>query len=216
MNDFTYKYFSNCNNPEKWIIFLHGYNNTIDEMNDIFSALLNRISSLGIIAPIGKYTSATDNNRHSWWKISGFDSDGKRLKPQTDIEEIAKIYKKAGSIALSTANELNEFITKLQKKYNFSDTQTSIIGFSQGAMLSLWTALSRTKKVNVCFSLSGLVIDADLLKGNIKSHPNIYLMHGKLDKQVQYKCLNYSQQTLEKLAHEILIEQTDFIASIIK
>ena len=228
MNDFRYQYLSNCNNPEKWIIFLHGYNNTIDEMSHVFNSLLDKTSRLGIIVPIGKHTSSTDINRHSWWKISGFDAKGKRLDPQTDITEIANIYNQAGNIAFATASELNVFIDKLQQQYNFSDAQTSIVGFSQGAMLSLWTALSRTKKINACFSLSGLVIAANLLKNNIKTHPNIYLMHGKKDKQVQHKCLEYSVQTLkdfglkpvaityENLGHEVITEQTDFIASVLK
>lgn len=228
MNDFSYQYFSNSDNPDKWMFFLHGYNNTQEEMISVYKKLLDKTESLAIISPIGKQVSAIDNNRHSWWKISGFDVDGKRLKSQTPVEEIADIYNQVGRVLFVTANEVNNFIDTMQQKYNFTDKQTYIGGFSQGAMLGIWTSLIRKNQVKACFSCSGLVVADKYLNDKIISKPKIYLMHGKQDKQVLYKCLDYSSKTLEMLGvnakaitfenlnHEINDEEIEFMASNLK
>ena len=228
MADFLYQCYTNSDSPENWILFLHGYNNTSEEMSQIYFKLLNKIKNLGIIAPQGKFISAKDTNRKSWYKISGFDVGGKRLQETTSVEEIVSIYNKAGDVLSTTSDDLNAFLTDMQKQYNFIDNQTYIAGFSQGAMLAIWTALSRENKVKGCFSFSGLVAANKYLDSKIKSYPEIYLLHGKKDKQVQFKCLDFSLKTLQEkqikatslvfdnLDHEISDEQIDCISEIIK
>ena len=207
---------------------MHGYNNTYEEMLHIYNALLLKTQNLAIVAPVGKKISTKDNKRHSWWKVSGFDIEGKRLMSETPVEEIADIYNQVGQELLLTATEINDFIDNIQKQYNFTDKQTYIAGFSQGAMLGIWTSLIRKNKIGGCFSCSGLVAANVHLNDKIKSKPKVYLMHGKQDKQVQYKCMDYSVDTLktlgvdaiavtyENLDHEVSNEEIDFIASEIK
>lgn len=228
MSKFSYKSFSNCDNPTKWMIFLHGYNNTQEEMHQIYQQLLDKNDNLAIITPIGNHQSITDDNRHSWWKISGFDSEGKRFNPETTVEEIAEIYNQVGNILFSTATQLNDFIDEMQNKYNFTDNQTYIAGFSQGAMLGIWTSLIRKNTIKACFSCSGLVVSDKLLIDKLVSKPKIYMIHGRKDNKVLYKCLEYSFKTLKKLkldvcavtfddlSHEISSEEVEFIVSKLK
>ena len=199
MTQFLYQYLSNCEKPEKWLFFLHGYNNTQDEMSHIYNGLLHKTKKLAIIAPIGQQVSSTDSNRHSWWKVSNFDANGKRIKPETSIEEIVDIYNQIGSVLELTANQINTFIDNSQQKYGFTDKQTYIAGFSQGAMLGIWTSLIRDKQIAGCFSCSGLVASVLSLKDKIKSKPDIYLLHGNKDKQVLYKCHDYNKYILKSL-----------------
>ncbi len=227
MKTFSYKYISRSDNPEKWMFFLHGYNNTQDEMLHIYEGLLTKVKGLAIVAPVGNYTSSTDEKRKSWWKISGFDIEGKRLKQETPVEEIANIYNQVGKVLLKTANELNEFIDNFQNKYKFTDSQTYIGGFSQGAMLGIWTSLIRKHAIKGCFSCSGLVAANTYLYNKICAKPNVYLLHGKQDKQVLYKCMDYNLKTLENigvkteaitfksLAHEVSQEEVNFMADIL-
>lgn len=228
MTEFAYKYYKNSDTPDKWLFFLHGYNNTQEEMLHIYKGLLEKTKNLAIVAPIGKQISSTDESRHSWWKVSGFDSEGKRLKIETPVEEIADIYNTVGNILLLTANQVNDFIDTIQKKYNFNDSQTYIGGFSQGAMLGIWTSLIRKHSVKGCFSCSGLVAANEYLNDKIRSNPKIYLLHGKQDKQVLYKCLDYSVKTLkemkieataisyENLSHAVNHEEIEFMSSKLK
>lgn len=228
MAEFLYQHYTNSDTPKNWVLFLHGYNNTEEEMSQIYLKLLNKIKNLGIIAPQGKFISAKDTNRKSWYKISGFDVGGKRLQETTSVEEIVNIYNKAGHVLSATADDLNMFLSDMQKQYGFSDNNTYIAGFSQGAMLAIWTALSRENKVKGCFSFSGLVAANIYLDSKIKSYPDVYLFHGKKDKQVQFKCLDFSLKTLqeksvkatafeyENLAHEISDDQIDCVSQIIK
>ena len=224
---FDYQYLTNSEQANKLLVFLHGYNNTYDEMYHIYKVLLSKVENLAIVAPVGKCTSLTDTNRHSWWKISNFDVEGKRFKQETSINEIISIYDKAGDLLLAVSNQLNDFIDNIQKKYNFTDTQTYIAGFSQGALLSIWVALMRKNKIRGCFSFSGLLAAKSELEDKILSKPIIYLFHGKKDKQVLYKCMDYSIKSLndlgvetvsksfDELAHEVNDDQIDFVSNII-
>lgn len=227
MNNFEYQYLSNSEQADKLLVFLHGYNNTQDEMSHIYSKLLEQSKNLAIITPIGKYTSLSDVNRHSWWKISNFDAEGKRFNPETAIDEIISIYDKAGNLLSEVTDQLNNFIDNIQKQYNFTDKQTYVAGFSQGALLGIWVSLMRKSKIKGCFSFSGLLAAKSELEDKICSKPKIYLFHGKKDKQVLYKCMEYSIKALnrlgvetvsksfEDLAHEVNDAEIGFVADII-
>ena len=224
---FDYQYLTNSEQADKLLVFLHGYNNTYDEMYHIYKTFLSKVKNLAIIAPTGKYLSSTDTNRHSWWKISNFDVEGKRFKKETSINEIINIYNKAGYLLLEVSVQLNEFIDDVQKKYNFTDNQTYIAGFSQGALLSIWVSLMRKNKIKGCFSFSGLLAAKSELEGKICSKPKIYLFHGKQDKQVLYKCMEYSIKSLnemgvenishsfENLIHEVSDTEIELVSNVI-
>tara|TARA_B100000579_G_C22787178_1_gene832546 strand:+ start:528 stop:1184 length:657 start_codon:yes stop_codon:yes gene_type:complete len=81
-------------------------------------------------------------------------------------------------------NRLNKFIDEVKKKNDLTANQISLSGFSQGCMLILQTGLKREDKINSIIGYSGKIIDTEHLSKNIKSKPNIILMHGDIDQVV--------------------------------
>ena len=81
-------------------------------------------------------------------------------------------------------NRLNKFIDEVKKKNDLTASQISLSGFSQGCMLILQTGLKREDKINSIIGYSGKIIDTEHLSKNIKSKPNIILMHGDIDQVV--------------------------------
>ncbi len=225
MSDFTAIYLKKTAKPANLLIFLHGYNNTHGEMEPAYRYLLDHCPDLAILAPEGKFSSNKDIKRKSWYKIPGFDQERKRKDQNTPIEEIVRIYNQAGNKLSKTAAELNDFIDQNQKLHGFTDQNTYIAGFSQGAMVAIWTALCRKHALAGCFSLAGLAAANETLGPLLSAKPPVYLLHGDKDFQVQLKCLEYTKNWLiEKqirveskifsgLDHRIEKSELDYIAA---
>lgn len=227
MSVFESQYFPSQKPASSLLVFLHGYNNTRDEMRPVYEYLQQKLPGLAIAAPEGGNVSQKDPARKSWYKVSGFDTENRRRLEETPVEEIAKIYNQAGQKLFETAMDINFFIDDMQKKYGFRDKNTYIAGFSQGAMLAIWTALIRMQELAGCFSFSGLAAADEHLDLQIVSRPTVYLLHGKKDQTVLFKCLDYTKKWLQQenipvavkifntLDHQILPEELDFVAGII-
>lgn len=227
MSKFQYKSYGNTLNPQKLVVFIHGYKSSMNDLAADMGLLSSLLPDCVIVTPQSdKYHK--NSNVLEWYDVSAYDVDRKRRNPQTSVEEIVEIYNKAGEQLSIRADEINEFIDEVQDLYGLNDERTYIAGFSQGAMVALFVAMSREGRVGGCFALSGVVAGKDCLEHKIKSKPVVYMLHGKSDITVQYKTLSYSVEWLKKhgidvqvceyenLAHKIIIDEIDFMSKIIK
>ena len=73
------------------------------------------------------------------------------------------------------------------------------VGFSQGCMMSLFTAPRRQRAVAGVVGYSGRLIDDGTMAGEIASRPPMLLVHGTEDAIVPYESLDLSRQGLEAL-----------------
>lgn len=188
--------------PLKLIIFLHGYNGTIADHQYALDWLCKKIKDAVVIIPHAPEICDKNPLKSQWFGMLKYDPDGKRMKPETSVEEIFTVYNTAANEVFDCSLLINDFIDKMQEKLSIGDKQTYLCGFSQGAMLSIYTALCRPAPLASVFALSGLIAGADSLDKNIKSTPKIYLFHGENDLKVQYKTLPESIRWLQK--HHIL------------
>lgn len=210
--------------PLKLLIFLYGYNSTADDYQYATDRLLAKISNAVVVIPQAPQTSEKNPLKYQWFGMQKYDPENKRTQARTSVEEIFSIYNKAQKDVSDCAQTVNQFIDDMQKQYGNDNTSTYLIGFSQGAMLALYTALCRPQKLAGAFCLSGLAAAADLLAKNINSAPKIYLFHGKKDMKVQYKTLPHSVKWLQthginpqvqiydELAHKICEAEINIIA----
>ena len=225
---FKNQYFPSIEPASSMLVFLHGYNNTRDEMRPTYEYLQQKLPGLAIVAPEGSNESLKEPGRKSWYKVSGFDHEKKRRLEETPVEEIARIYNQAAPALAETAESMNQYIDEIQRRYGFTDDKTYIAGFSQGAMLAIWTALIRQRRLAGCFSFSDLAAANDFLDDRIVSRPQIYLLHGKEDDKVLFKCMNFTADWLKRekipviakafdgLDHQISHEELDFTVDVIK
>jgi len=77
-----------------------------------------------------------------------------------------------------------DLIDEVKENLNLDINKLALVGFSQGCMISLQTGLKRTDQISSIIGYSGKIISKDHLKKNIKSKPNIMLMHGDRDEVV--------------------------------
>lgn len=227
MSKFKYKSYGNTLNPKKLVVFIHGYKSSMDDLSPDMGLLSSLLPECVIVTP-----QSDKHHKNSkvleWYDVSAYDVERKRRNPQTSVEEIVEIYNKAGEQLTIRAREMNEFIDEMQVLYRLNDECTYVAGFSQGAMMALFTALSRKGRVGGCFALSGIVAGKDCLAKELVSKPDVYMLHGKSDVTVQYKTLDFSidwlknhgvdvrVQEYENLTHKIINEEIVFMSQIIK
>jgi phospholipase/carboxylesterase len=98
----------------------------------------------------------------------------------------------------SAAPILNEYIDEKKKQLGLEDKDVALIGFSQGTMMSLYVGLRRDKPLAGVLGYSGALIAPHLLKDEIKSKPEICLIHGEDDQVVPFDAFTSAMSVLQK------------------
>lgn len=149
------------------LIMLHGYGS--DE-NDLFSFASELPEELFIISARAPYTMQPYGN--AWYAIN-FDavqgkwSDNEQAKESRDL--------------------IAQFIDEATGTYPVDKNNVTLLGFSQGTILSYAVALTYPEKVKNIIALSGY-INKDILPQDIEakdySHLDFYCSHGSVDQVI--------------------------------
>lgn len=208
MTGFLYNTYGCEANASKLIVFLHGYNSCIADVEPYALMLADKLSQTMIIVPEADMVSERNPLKKQWYALTDVDPDKRRRKPETSTDEIVEIYNKTGQRISKTAKNVNRFITSLQKQFHIANKNTFIMGFSQGAMLAIFAGLTRRYKLGGVFPFAGIVCGKDTLEKELISRPDVYLFHGTSDLAVQYKTLAFTKEWLE--THGISWEAVEY------
>lgn len=158
---------SNLKENAPLLLMCHGYGS--DE-NDLFAFASELPKELFVISLRAPYTMQPYGN--AWYAIN-FDAD----KGKWSDNEQAK----------QSLNFISEFIDYACKTYAVNSKNVTLLGFSQGTILSYAVALNYPNKVKNIVALSGYV-NEDILPENIKesdvSHLNFFCSHGSADQVI--------------------------------
>ena len=117
------------------------------------------------------------------------------LMDQTSDEILTK--------SLVAEMKLNKLIDEVKVEYKLSADKIILCGFSQGCMISLQTGLKREDKINSIIGYSGKIIDIKHIENNIKSKPDIILMHGEKDEVVPVSFLLEAIELFNRINYKI-------------
>ena len=115
--------------------------------------------------------------------------------------------------AVEAAKHFLEFLELESKFYSITFNNIFLIGFSQGAMLSLQIMLLSEKKIGGVVSFSGRLDKENInssknliLDGNhkFKNTPTL-LVHGEMDNVVPHASLSYTSNLLKSIGFEVKI-----------
>ena len=164
------------------LIMLHGYGS--DE-NDLFSFASELPEKLFIISLKAPYNLEPFGN--AWYAIN-FDA----VQGKWSNNEEAKL----------SRDLIAKFIDEATEHYPVNKNNVTLLGFSQGTILSYAVALTYPEKVNNIIALSGF-INKDILpdQSNIISykHLNFYCSHGSDDQVIPVEWARQSQPFLNSL-----------------
>ncbi|UZO79672.1 alpha/beta fold hydrolase [Aquimarina sp. ERC-38] len=170
----------NPNTPT--LILLHGYGSNEEDLFSFASELPEELFVISVRAP---YPMQPFGN--AWYAIYFDNTNGKFSDDQQAIESRDKI---AG------------FIDEVVTAYEVDPKNISLLGFSQGTILSYAVALSYPEKVKNVVALSGY-LNEDILKEGYKQNDfsklNIYCSHGSVDQVIPIDWARKAPVTLKEL-----------------
>ncbi len=164
------------------IILLHGFGS---DKNDLFSfaeELPDNYHIISLQAPIKMQPYG-----YAWYNIYFENSGGKF----SDDEQ-----------AIANRDLIAKIIDEIVDKYNVNKGEVTLLGFSQGTILSLAVGLSYPEKVKNIIGLSGYVNEA-ILKPNYDKNDfsklSIYSSHGTVDQVIPVSWAKKTKPFLDNL-----------------
>src|SRR5687767_4750871 len=91
---------------------------------------------------------------------------------------------------------LDAYIDEELQKRGLTESDTALVGFSQGTMMSLFVGLRRERPLAGILGYSGRLIAPELLAAELRSRPPIQLVHGTDDPLVPFESMALAEAAL--------------------
>lgn len=164
------------------IVMLHGFGSDENDLFSFASELPGKYTIISLKAPIRLQPYG-----NAWYNIYFDNTNGKF----TDEKQ-----------AVVSRDLIADVIDEIVEKYEVDGKNITLLGFSQGTILSFAVALSYPEKVKNVVGLSGYIHKTLLKDGYEKqdfSHLNIYTSHGTMDQVLPIEWARETKPFLEKL-----------------
>jgi phospholipase/carboxylesterase len=163
------------------VVFLHGYGADGADLLGLADVLGPHLPEVAFLAPDAPERCAGGGGGFQWFPIPWLDGS-----PQ-DLAE-------AGLDR--AAEDLNGFLDARLSEAGLEPNRLVLVGFSQGAMISLHVALRRPAPVAGVVAISGRLLRPERLGGDIVAKPPVLLMHGDEDPVVPFADMEKAGRTL--------------------
>ena len=192
------------------VILLHGYGG---DGNDISMLTLNWkrfLKNTVFLCPNGHEKCQINPLGFQWFDLT-IEDQQYIIKRSLEAEKVIKI-----------------FIEEVKNKYNLTNGNIVLCGFSQGCMMSINTGLTLEEEFNCIIGFSGKIIDTNNLQKRIKNKSKILLFHGSDDEIVSSNYLleakDFSERNkvsietklINNCGHHIPIEASSLALNFIK
>ena len=155
--------------PEKYIpvnnaiILLHGYGGSGKDISMLTLNWKRFLPNTIFLCPDGHEICSINPTGFQWFDLT-----------KDDPEHILKESKKA-------EQKLDQFINEVKTKYNLTNSQICLSGFSQGCMMAINLGLISNENYNCIVGFSGKIINQDDLVKRKTSSTKMLLVHGDSD-----------------------------------
>lgn len=171
-------------NPKNLVIFLHGYGSNganLIELAKEFDHILPEAHFISPNAPQNWEGGFIDC--YQWFSLASLGTN--------DMLRTAQAVKKSNEI-------LRKFINKQLERFKLSPQHLFIVGFSQGAMMSMYQGLSMPQKPAGIISYSGKLILPEFTGEKTLIKPDICLIHGKQDSVLPFSNFIEAEKILKE------------------
>lgn len=178
----NYRAAKNTTDNAPVIIMLHGFGSDENDLFSFANELPEKYAIISLKAPI-----RLEPYGNAWYNIYFDNAQGKF----SDNEQ-----------AISSRELVSKCIDEVIEKYNVDANNVTLLGFSQGTILSFAIALSYPEKVKNVIGLSGYVNEEILKEGyknNDFSNLNIYTSHGNVDQVIPVQWARKTEPFFKKL-----------------
>ncbi len=168
------------------LLLLHGYGSNEEDLFSFASELPQDHYVISVRAPYDLQPYG-----HAWYAIH-FDADENKFSDNVQAKQSVELI--AG------------FIEEVVKQYPIDTKNVTLIGFSQGAILSYATALTYPEKVSKVVALSGYFnqdIMPEVIDTNAISHLKFFVSHGSVDQVIPVEWARKAKPALENFGLEV-------------
>ena len=173
--------------PESYGILLHGYGANGADLIGLAPAVQQILPTMSFIAPDAPDMCAQNSAGFEWF----------------DLDDFSPAARQRG--AAYAWPKLSAFLASVTETHQIGYDQLVLIGFSQGAAMSLHAALQLEEAIHAVIGFSGF-----LPHSNPKNHGAtcpIHLVHGDCDPVVPIQASVQAQSTLQALGFQISLHQ---------
>lgn len=153
------------------VVFLHGYGANGDDLLSLGDVLGPHMPQTAFFAPDAPQPCAGAPFGRQWFPIPRFDGSSE-AQARADMH--------------LAADDLNDFLDQQLMAEGLADNRLILLGFSQGAMMSLHIAPRRRASLGGVVAIAGKLIDPNMLQSDVKVKPEVLLIHGNVDDVVHF------------------------------
>jgi phospholipase/carboxylesterase len=163
------------NKPRHLLIMLHGYGANGADLISLAPLLAQMLPDTHFISPNAPFPCEMAPAGYQWFSLRDW-------SPTTMLRGAHEV-----------APVLDLFINAQLERFHLRDDQFALLGFSQGTMLALYTALRRSKPCAAIAGFSGSLIGEE----GIISKPPVCLIHGDNDNVVPHGAMVLAEAALK-------------------
>mgnify|MGYP002346983665 FL=1 len=153
------------------VVFLHGYGADGADLLGLSDVLGPHLPGVAFVAPDAPDRCAGGGFGFQWFPIPRFDGSTEAMA-EAGIE--------------ASAADLNAFLDARLAEEGLAPDRLVLVGFSQGAMMSLHVAPRRAKPVAGVVAISGRLLRPEALVAEARVRPPVLIMHGDQDPVVPF------------------------------
>ena len=173
------------NEPKQMIILCHGYGGDGQDISVLANNWRRFLPDAVFLCPNAPEVCTVNPLGYQWFDMA--------------VENDETILEKS----LVAEKKLNTFLDQVLDDFQLDITNLALVGFSQGSMMIIQTALKKKEQINCLVAYSGKIINKQHLSDNIVSRPKIFLMHGDKDTIVPPSHLLESKEFLAQQGFKI-------------
>jgi phospholipase/carboxylesterase len=153
------------------VVFLHGYGADGADLLGLADVLAPHLPDTVFIAPDAPEACAGNPFGRQWFSIPRFDGS-------SEVEAAAGVNR--------SSDDLNAFLDARLAEEGLTPKALALVGFSQGAMMSLHVAPRRDVAMAGVVAISGRLLRPQVLAMEMKVKPPVLVMHGDRDDVVPF------------------------------
>lgn len=184
--------------PKKLIIFLHGYLDDCASLDGKLKPFLDNLDDFALHIPQAPSKCEVGKGMRQWYSMYRFDPHYERRDVKT-FDDFVRYYDRMALGLSETYQYLLPYIEQTLAEYNLGYEDLVLCGFSQGAMVAIYTALMGPARISGLVSFSGILAGHGYLLKHAQNRPDTLLIHGNSDKSLRPEALNFTQKQLEQL-----------------
>ena len=173
------------NEPKQIIILCHGYGGDGKDISVLANNWRRFLPEALFLCPNAPEVCAVNAQGYQWFDLNT--EDDKIILEKSLVAE----------------KKFSNFLDQVLNNFQLDVRNLALVGFSQGCMIIIQTALKKKEQINCLVGYSGKIINKQHLSDKIISKPKIFLMHGDRDTLVSPSYLLEAKEFL--VQHDLKI-----------